>query len=206
MARSRRATASASCSTPRGRRSRETASTCASPGSRLTMPPAPRATVLAALAVAVALTACGAGDDGDGDGVSGDAALPRPTEATLILDFVPNAVHTGIYCALERGYYERDNLEVGIVEPTSTSDTLKLIDQDKAAFGLADGIDVGQQIDRGLDAKAIMAVVQRPLGGVITLSDVGIRSPIDLEGRTVGVTGVPSDDAVLDTVVAGDGG
>jgi putative hydroxymethylpyrimidine transport system substrate-binding protein len=119
---------------------------------------------------------------------------------------VPNAVHTGVYCALERGYYERDNLELEVVEPTSTSDTLKLIDQGKAAFGLADGIDVGQQIDRGLDAKGIMAVVQRPLGGVITLGDSGIRSPRELEGTTVGVTGVPSDDAVLDTVVDSDGG
>jgi NitT/TauT family transport system substrate-binding protein/putative hydroxymethylpyrimidine transport system substrate-binding protein len=128
------------------------------------------------------------------------------TEATLVLDFVPNAVHTGIYCALDRGYYEANDLELEIVEPTSTSDTLKLIDQGRAAFGLADAIDVGQQIDRGLGAKAVMAVVQQPLGGVITLEEAGIRSPRDLGGRTVGVTGVPSDDAVLDAVVEGDDG
>lgn len=171
------------------------------------MPAAARRAALAALAcAALALPACGGDDTGTSQGTSADAALPRPTKATLVLDFVPNAVHTGIYCALERGYYERDNLELEIVEPTSTSDTLKLIDQGKAAFGLADGIDVGQQIDQGLDAKAIMAVVQRPLGGVITLRDAGVQSPSELEGRTVGVTGVPSDDAVLDTVVAGDGG
>jgi putative hydroxymethylpyrimidine transport system substrate-binding protein len=171
------------------------------------MATASRALSLAAVALAAAaiVSACG-GDDGASGERGGDAALARPTEATLVLDFVPNAVHTGIYCALERGYYERDNLELEVVEPTSTSDTLKLIDQGKAAFGLADGIDVGQQIDRGLDAKGIMAVVQRPLGGVITLGDSGIRSPRELEGTTVGVTGVPSDDAVLDTVVDGDGG
>jgi putative hydroxymethylpyrimidine transport system substrate-binding protein len=171
------------------------------------MPPAARRAAAAALAcVALALSACGGDDAGTSRSTSAEAALPRPTKATLVLDFVPNAVHTGIYCAVERGYYERNNLELEIVEPTSTSDTLKLIDQDKAAFGLADGIDVGQQIDRGLDAEAIMAVVQRPLGGVITLTEAGIRSPAELEGRTVGVTGVPSDDAVLDTVVEGDGG
>jgi ABC-type nitrate/sulfonate/bicarbonate transport system substrate-binding protein len=169
------------------------------------MPRARRAGALAASVAALAvISACG--DDDGGAAGGGDAALERSTRATLVLDFVPNAVHTGIYCALERGYYERNNLELEIVEPTSTSDTLKLIDQDKAAFGLADGIDVGQQIDRGLDAQGIMAVVQRPLGGVITLKDSGIRSPRELEGTTVGVTGVPSDDAVLDTVVEGDGG
>lgn len=145
-----------------------------------------------ALVAAAALPLSGCGDEA--------------TEATLVLDFVPNAVHTGIYCAVESGYYEENNLELEIVEPTSTSDTLKLIDQGKAAFGIADGIDVGQQIDRGLGAQAIMAVVQRPLGGVITLREAGIGSPGELVGRTVGVTGVPSDDAVLDTVVADDGG
>jgi putative hydroxymethylpyrimidine transport system substrate-binding protein len=151
----------------------------------------------------LSLGACGSDEDGGGEGA---ASLAEPTEATLVLDFVPNAVHTGIYCALERGYYERANVELEIVEPTSTSDTLKLIDQGRASFGLADAIDVGQQIGRGLDATAIMAVVQRPLGGVITLRDSGIRSPRELQGTTVGVTGVPSDEAVLDTVISADGG
>jgi putative hydroxymethylpyrimidine transport system substrate-binding protein len=161
---------------------------------------------LAACAAVLAVLSLGACGRDEGGGSEGAASLAEPTEATLVLDFVPNAVHTGIYCALERGYYERANVELEIVEPTSTSDTLKLIDQGRASFGLADAIDVGQQIGRGLDATAIMAVVQRPLGGVITLRDSGIRSPRELEGKTVGVTGVPSDEAVLDTVVAADGG
>jgi putative hydroxymethylpyrimidine transport system substrate-binding protein len=148
----------------------------------------------ALIAAAILLAGCGGDEE------------TEATKATLVLDFVPNAVHTGIYCALDRGYYEANDLELEIVEPTSTSDTLKLIDQGRAAFGLADAIDVGQQIDRGVAAKAIMAVVQHPLGGVITLKENGIRTPRDLVDRTVGVTGVPSDDAVLDTVVAGAGG
>jgi putative hydroxymethylpyrimidine transport system substrate-binding protein len=175
------------------------------------MPQSPRgsskAPALLALAVAAfALGSCGGGDEEGDDTGSGRAALPERTDATLVLDFVPNAVHTGIYCALANGYYEQNNVELEIIEPTSTSDTLKLIDQGRAAFGIADGIDVGQQIDRGLGAKAIMALVQRPLGGVITLEESEIRSPSELEGRTVGVTGVPSDEAVLDTVVSDDGG
>jgi len=173
----------------------------ASAPSRLAAP-----ALVALAAAAVALGACGGGGDDGSNAASGRAALPERTEATLVLDFVPNAVHTGIYCAVENGYYEDNNVDLEIVEPTSTSDTLKLIDHGRAAFGIADGIDVGQQIDRGLGAKAIMAVVQRPLGGVITLRESGITAPGALEDRTVGVTGVPSDEAVLDTVVSDDGG
>src|SRR5919106_1673510 len=126
------------------------------------------------------LVAAACGEDENRAGGGGDSSLTEPTGATLVLDFVPNAVHTGIYCALADGRYEDNNLELEIVEPTSTSDTLKLIDQGRADFGLADAIDVGQQIDRGLGATAIMAVVQRPLGGVITLAVTRIRTPRDL--------------------------
>jgi ABC-type nitrate/sulfonate/bicarbonate transport system substrate-binding protein len=44
-----------------------------------------------------------------------------------------------------------------------------------------------------------MALVQRPLGGLIALASEHLRSPADLAGKTVGITGVPSDLAVLDT-------
>lgn len=169
--------------------------------------------ILAALVVAIgalALAACGDDDNGDGDGGSepatGEAALDQPTDATLVLDFVPNAVHTGIYCAVGRGYYDDNNINLEIIEPTSTADTLKLIDAGKADFGIADGIDVADQITQGRAAKGIMALVQRPLGGLITLEEAGITDPAQLEGMTVGVTGVPSDDAILDTVIGDAGG
>src|SRR5947209_2245461 len=83
------------------------------------------------------------------------AGLPRMTHATLILDFIPNAVHAGIYHALASGYYRQNNIDLTIIQPTSTSDTLKLIAAGKADIGIADGIDVANQIDQGRDAQAI---------------------------------------------------
>jgi putative hydroxymethylpyrimidine transport system substrate-binding protein len=123
----------------------------------------------------------------------------HPTKATLILDFTPNAVHAGIYRALAAGYYKRENIDLKVVQPTSTQETLKLIDAGKAQLGLADGSDVAGLIDKGGDAQAVMALVQRPLGGLIGLASEHLRSPADLAGKTVGTTGVPSDTAVLDT-------
>jgi NitT/TauT family transport system substrate-binding protein/putative hydroxymethylpyrimidine transport system substrate-binding protein len=123
----------------------------------------------------------------------------HPTKATLILDFTPNAVHAGIYRALAAGYYERENIDLKVVQPTSTQETLKLIDAGKAQLGLADGSDVASLIDKGGDAQAVMALVQRPLGGLIGLASEHLGSPAGLVGKTVGITGVPSDTAVLDT-------
>jgi putative hydroxymethylpyrimidine transport system substrate-binding protein len=125
--------------------------------------------------------------------------LAHPTKATLILDFTPNAVHAGIYRALAAGYYRRENISLKVVQPSSTQETLKLIDAGRAQFGLADGSDVTGLIEEGGDAQAVMALVQRPLGGLIALASEHLRSPADLAGKTVGITGVPSDTAVLDT-------
>jgi putative hydroxymethylpyrimidine transport system substrate-binding protein len=127
------------------------------------------------------------------------SALPRPAKVTLILDFVPNAVHVGIYRALAAGYYKRENIDLQVIQPTSTQETLKLIDAGKAQFGLADGSDVAGLINDGGDAQAVMALVQRPLGGLIALASEHLTSPASLTGKTVGITGVPSDLAVLDT-------
>jgi putative hydroxymethylpyrimidine transport system substrate-binding protein len=122
-----------------------------------------------------------------------------PRRVTLILDFTPNAVHAGIYRALAAGYYRKAGIELKVVQPTSTQETLKLIDAGRAQFGLADGSDVASLIDKGGDAQAVMALVDRPLGGLIALRSEHLHSPAGLAGKTVGVTGVPSDLAVLDT-------
>ncbi len=140
-----------------------------------------------ALTAAWALSACGAGHPA------------RPTKATLILDFTPNAVHAGIYRALAAGYYRQEGIDLKVVQPTSTQETLKLIDAGTAQFGLADGSDVAGLIEEGGDAQAVMALVQRPLGGLIALASERLRSPAGLKGKAVGITGVPSDLAVLDT-------
>ena len=149
--------------------------------------------ILAAALGTVALAGCG-------------SRAPGPVHATLVLDFVPNAVHAGIYRALAAGYYRRAGIDLQVIPPSSTSSTLELIDAGKAQFGLADGIDVAEQIAMGRDAKAIMAVVQRPLGAPIALASEHLRSAAELVGKTVGITGVPSDRAALDTVVAHAGG
>ena len=156
------------------------------------------AMLVAAFALSLGVAACGGSDDSSSDsGSSGEMK-----DATLVLDFIPGAVHAGIYEAKSKGYYEDNGINLKIIEPTSTADTLKLIDAGKADFGIADGIDMASQIEEGREAKAIMAILQRPPGGLITLEEDGIATPADLAGKTVGVTGVPSDNAILDTIMA----
>jgi putative hydroxymethylpyrimidine transport system substrate-binding protein len=165
-----------------------------------------------ALAAGLALTGCGGSGSSPTTGAGGsgrarEALSPEhPQHATLILDFTPNAVHAGIYRALAAGYYHQEGIDLKVVTPSATSDTLKLIDAGSAQFGLADGSDLAGLIAKGGDARAVMAIVQRPLGGLIAKASEHLSSPALLQGKAVGITGVPSDRAVLDTEVRHAGG
>ncbi|MGZ5313926.1 MAG: ABC transporter substrate-binding protein [Solirubrobacterales bacterium] len=153
------------------------------------------APLAAALLASAALAACG-----------GSGAEPGASrEATLVLDFQPNAVHAGIYAALARDYYGDEGIDLTVREPSATTDAPKLLEAGRADFAILDIHDLGLAAERGFDLVGVLPIVQRPLAAVLARSD-RIRRPRDLEGRRVGVTGLPSDDAVLDSVVEADGG
>ncbi len=166
-----------------------------------------------ALVGAPVLAGCGGPGSSSSSGssattsVTSRAVAPRQRQrVTLILDFTPNAVHAGIYRALAAGYYRRQGIDLRVVAPSATSDTLKLIDAGSAQFGLADGSDLANLIAQGGDAQGVMAITQRPLGGLIAAASEHLHSPAQLQGKAVGITGVPSDRAVLDTEVREAGG
>jgi putative hydroxymethylpyrimidine transport system substrate-binding protein len=168
--------------------------------------PARYRSALSALTAAAALALCGCGTTSGASRSRLPGALAHPTHATLILDFTPNAVHAGIYRALAAGYYRDENIDLQVVQPSATAEPLSLVDAGGAQFGLADGSDVASEIAGGGSDEAIMAIVQRPVGGLIALASEHLHSPAQLQGRTVGITGVPSDRAVLDTEVRHAGG
>jgi ABC-type nitrate/sulfonate/bicarbonate transport system substrate-binding protein len=131
-------------------------------------------------------------------------AVPRAQPARLILDFTPNAVHAGVYSALARHYDRSNGLRLKVVIPGATTDSIKLLEAGRVNFALLDIHDLAIARESGQDLVGIMAIVERPLSAVV--AGPSIRTPRQLEGRLVGITGVPSDTAVLRSVVAGAGG
>ena len=154
-----------------------------------------------AATVFIALIACLLGGCGASSPVSSRGWV---SDATLILDFTPNAVHAGIYSALARHYDTGEHVRLHVIAPTASTDSIKLLETGKVGFAILDIHDLAIARERGEDIVGVMAIVQRPLSSVIAAP--GIASPRSLEGKTVGVTGVPSDTAVLRSVVAGAGG
>jgi putative hydroxymethylpyrimidine transport system substrate-binding protein len=153
-----------------------------------------------ALLAAVLLLAGLAGCDGGG------AEPGVPKGAMLVLDFTPNPVHSGIYAARAEGFYAEAGVGLQIEQPGESTDAPKLLAAGRADFAILDIHDLGIARERGLDLVGVMPIVQRPLAAVIARADSSVRRPRDLEGQTVGVTGLPSDEAVVDSEVSADGG
>jgi putative hydroxymethylpyrimidine transport system substrate-binding protein len=153
------------------------------------------AALLAAVVASAGLAACG-----------GDGAEPgAPRGATLVLDFQPNAVHAGIYAALARGFYRDAGVDLSVQQPSASTDAPKLLEAGRAQFAILDIHDLAIARERGLEIVGVMPIVQVPLAAVIARNRNEIRTPADLAGKTVGVTGLPSDDAVLNSVLAAGG-
>jgi len=148
----------------------------------------------------------GCGGDGAEPGVPKGATTAASEEATLVLDFIPNAVHSGIYSALARGYYRDAGVDLKVQPPGESTDAPKLLGAGRVEFAILDIHDLGIARERGIDLVGVAPIIARPLAAVIARGDGPVRRPRDLPGHLVGVTGLPSDEAVVDSEVEADGG
>jgi NitT/TauT family transport system substrate-binding protein/putative hydroxymethylpyrimidine transport system substrate-binding protein len=150
----------------------------------------PRIALLVALA-ALVLAGCG-------------GSSQQPQQATIALDFTPNGVHAGIYAAVEKGLDRKHGVKLVIRQPSASTDSLKLLAAGRADLAVVDIHDLGLAHEKGTDIVGVGELVNRPLASVI--AQPAVARPRDLEGRRVGVTGLPSDVAVLKSMVQADGG
>jgi putative hydroxymethylpyrimidine transport system substrate-binding protein len=140
-------------------------------------------------------------------GCGGSGAEPGvPKGATVVLDFVPNAVHTGIYAAQAEGLYEKAGVDLHIQVPGESTDAPKLLAAGRTQFAILDITDLGIADEKGLELVGVMPIVQEPLAAILARKDGPVKRPRDMDGHTVGVTGLPSDTAVVESAVAADGG
>jgi putative hydroxymethylpyrimidine transport system substrate-binding protein len=140
---------------------------------------------VALLFLLLALAACG----------SSSSTSSTAPPATIALDFTPNAVHAPLYMA---------GNALKIRKPGAGPDSLKLVSTGKVDLGVLDIHDLAIAREQGVDLVAVGVLVGKPLAALI--AQPGIRRPRDLEGKTVGVSGLPSDPAFLKAIVEDDGG
>jgi len=147
-----------------------------------------RSAALALVAAAAAAVAAG----------SLALAGSSPQKLTLTLDWTPNPDHVGLYEARDTGLFAKAGLDVTIRAPSDPTAPLKLVAAGRSDLAVSYEQELFFAAAKKLPVEAVAAIVPQPLNSFMSI-EPQVKSLRDLRGRTVGITGVPSDDATLKT-------
>ncbi len=154
--------------------------------------------VLLVCVLVLSLAACSKSAD------NGDSGR---TDITLCLDWTPNTNHTGFYVALEKGYYEEAGLNVTIVQPPENG-AVQACAAGQAQFAIdaQDTLAPAFTSDTPLDVTAVAALIQHNTSGIISKKGEGMDRPSGITGKTYLTWDSPTEKAIMENVVNGDGG
>ena len=134
-----------------------------------------------------------------------ETKLGNVTKVTLMLDWTPNTNHTGIYVALDKGYFNERNLDVTIIQPTEVWPE-EAVSGGKADFGISFQADLTKYVvNDGAPLVAISAILQHETSGFIWLKESGIKSPKDFANKKYGGWGGAHENAVIDYIARENG-
>lgn len=123
-------------------------------------------------------------------------------EIDIMLDWYPNAIHSFLYVAEEKGYFEEEGLSVSIQFPSNPTDPLNLAASGKVTLGFYYQPDVIMaRANEDLPVKSVGAIVRSPLNYLVFTEESEIATPDDLIGKKVGYPGIPINEALLTTVL-----
>ncbi len=136
------------------------------------------------------------------------SASHKLKDITVVLDYVPNTNHTGMYVAKDQGYYKKAGLKVKFIEPGDNSTSIGLVAAGKGQFGVSYQEDVtyAHAKKTPIPVKAIAALVQHNTSSFVTAKASGITSPKQFDGHTYAGWQSPSEAAVLKAVMTQAGG
>lgn len=127
-------------------------------------------------------------------------------EIRVLLDWVPNTNHTGLYVALEKGYYKEEGLDVKIIQPPEGG-SAELIAANQGEFGIGyqEQVTYARTTKNPLPVKAIAAIIQHNTSGFASPAEKNIKTPKDFESKKYGGWGSPMEEAMLKGVMEKNG-
>jgi putative hydroxymethylpyrimidine transport system substrate-binding protein len=150
--------------------------------------------VALALLACLLVTACGEREE-----PTGDAATPRKVD--VMLDYLPNVDHAGLYAAQGGGQFERAGLDVTLQSPSDPAAVLKALAAGRADLAISYEPDLLLAREQGVKVQAVGALANKPLTALMSVGKDAISDPKDLRGKKVGTAGIPYQAAYLKTIL-----
>ncbi len=143
-------------------------------------------------------------------GSGGQSANPvgaqKLTPIKLALDWTPNTNHTGIYVALNKGWYRDEGIDLQILPYSASVSPDVLVSTGKSDVGISSTEGIVADAAVSQPVVSIAAIIQHNTSALVTLASSGISRPRDLSGKTYGGFGAPYETAVVGEIIKRDGG
>jgi NitT/TauT family transport system substrate-binding protein len=107
---------------------------------------------------------------------------------TFTLDWLYQGASAGFLVAHEKGFYREAGLDVTILAGKGSGTTAQLVASKATPIGFSDGFVVANSVAKGMPIKTVATIYRRDPAAIMVLDDSPIRTPKDLEGRTVAMT------------------
>lgn len=112
---------------------------------------------------------------------------PSPTDVTLRMSWFPFQDYAPFLVAQEKGFYAEEGLNVKMIPGKGSGISTKLVASGENDFGIAAADVVLIAKTKGMPLKAVTVIHQESLAAVYYHKSTGIKTPKDLEGKTLAV-------------------
>lgn len=109
----------------------------------------------------------------------------EPVNVKLGLDWTWLAYHMAFVYAQDQGYYEEAGINLEILEGQGSGTTVKLVATGELDFGFADSSAMVSAVSEGADIRNVSLIWQQANFGTVCDPKANVRSPKDLEGKSV---------------------
>lgn len=120
---------------------------------------------------------------------------------TVMLDWYPNTNHTGLYVALERGYFAAEGLDVEVLQ-SGEGGVEQAVGAGQVDFGFSSQENATYALAEGVPILSLAAILQHNTSAFASLKETGVRTVKDFEGKRYGGWGSPSETAVIQAAMA----
>jgi ABC-type nitrate/sulfonate/bicarbonate transport system substrate-binding protein len=114
---------------------------------------------------------------------------------TLLLDWTPNTNYSGLYAAMDQGFYRDEGLEIEIIQAPGS--VVSMVAANQAQFGISYQEEVTYARLSEIPVVSVAAIIQHNTSGFASLKERGIETPADFEGKSYGGWGSPIEEATI---------
>lgn len=116
----------------------------------------------------------------------------------LKLDWLPSGYHAPIFLGIEKGYYKDAGINLTVEDGQGTNPALQAAAAGNADIVMANYSTMMQSVAAGMDLIGVAGLIQKLPDSIISLEKAPLRTPKDLEGRTIATTPDSASSKLMD--------